>query len=99
MLKRAIAGPLWFLATLTAYSVVAWMLGAPREVGPIISLVVAALVVLDPGGLIWPAQTATPARAAIRPAASPAIRHDVHHAPASAPAPARLLGGTVTRAD
>jgi len=54
MFKRLLAGPLWFLATLTAYSLVAAMLGAPAQVGPIIAFVVAALVVLDPGDLIWP---------------------------------------------
>jgi hypothetical protein len=68
VLKRLLAGPLWFLATLTVYSLVAAFLGAPHEVGPIVAFVIATLVVLDPGGLIWPPVERPVARTARTPA-------------------------------
>jgi hypothetical protein len=55
-----LAGPLWFFATWTLFEAVALLVGGPRSVGPIIGMVVAALVVLDPAGLIWsPAERRT----------------------------------------
>jgi len=53
VIKRMLAGPLWFFATWTLFEAVALMVGAPHSVGPIIGMVVAALVVLDPANLIW----------------------------------------------
>ena len=53
VIKRMLAGPLWFFATWTLFEAVALIVGAPRSVGPIIGMVVAALVVLDPANLIW----------------------------------------------
>ena len=55
MEKRLLAGGLWYLSTLSGYSFAALILGVPREVGPIIALVVALLVAIDPAGLIWAA--------------------------------------------
>jgi hypothetical protein len=53
MFKRFVAATLWFLATMTAYSFAAVLLDAPRVIGPIVGLVAALLVGLDPAGLLW----------------------------------------------
>ena len=65
MIKRVLSGPLWFLATWTLYNLAATILGAPLAVGPIIGLVIGALVVLDPGNLIWTPVQRRPAAATL----------------------------------
>jgi hypothetical protein len=54
MTKRLLAGPLWFLATLYAWEFLAFVLpGLPTAVGPVLAIVLASLVVLDPAELLW----------------------------------------------
>ena len=53
MRKRVLAGSLWFSAMLLAWEIAWSLLGVPRAVGPILAVVVSALVVLDPAGLFF----------------------------------------------
>lgn len=53
MSKRAVAGFLWFLSIWLAYEVVWSVVGTPRTIGPILGLVAAAFVVVDPTGRVW----------------------------------------------
>jgi hypothetical protein len=53
MMKRLIAGPLWFIATWALYDLVAYFTGLPRFAGPILGGAAAAFVVADPAGLFW----------------------------------------------
>jgi hypothetical protein len=53
MSKRAVAGFLWFLSIWVAYEVIWSITGAPRPIGPILGLVAASLVVIDPTGRFW----------------------------------------------
>ena len=54
--KRLIAGPLWFFATLYAWEFLAFVLpGLPTAVGPVLAIVLASLIVLDPAELLWTA--------------------------------------------
>ena len=54
MRKRLLAGPLWFLATLYAWEMLTLALpGLPSAVGPVLAIVLASLVVLDPADLLW----------------------------------------------
>jgi hypothetical protein len=54
MKKRVVAGSLWFVAVIAMYELAWSVLGVPRPVGPILAFVIAALVVADPGHLLWP---------------------------------------------
>jgi hypothetical protein len=59
-MKRLIAGPLWFLAFWFMYEVLWSLTGVPRVAGPVIALIVAATVVLDPMHLFWPVRSSRP---------------------------------------
>lgn len=54
-MKRLIAGPLWFIAFALMYELLWSLTGVTRLVGPVIGLVVAATVWVDPLHLLWPA--------------------------------------------
>ena len=57
--QRLLAGPLWFFATLYAWEFLAFVLpGLPSAVGPVLAIVAASLVVLDPAELLWKAPSA-----------------------------------------
>lgn len=53
MSKRAVAGLLWFFSIWAAYEVLWSVVGAPRLIGPMLGLVAAGLVVIDPTGRFW----------------------------------------------
>jgi hypothetical protein len=53
MRKRAVAGLLWFFSIWAAYEVIWSVAGVPRPIGPILGLVLASLVVIDPTGRFW----------------------------------------------
>lgn len=55
-MKRLVAGPTWFLAVWFMYEVLWSVTGAPRIAGPVIALVVAATVWIDPMHWFWPVQ-------------------------------------------
>jgi hypothetical protein len=58
--KRVAAAILWFFAGWYAASFVAFLLGAPDVLGPIVGAVLAAVFAGDPFGRIW-----TPREAAV----------------------------------
>jgi len=51
--KRAVAGLLWFFSIWATYELLWSVVGAPRLIGPILGLVAASLVVVDPTGRFW----------------------------------------------
>lgn len=53
MTKRAIAGLLWFVSVWALYEVLWSVASVPREAGPILGVVAAYLVVLDPLDWFW----------------------------------------------
>jgi hypothetical protein len=53
MLKRAIAGILWFFTAWSAWTLVAYALGWPGTLGVLVGVAVAAVVVMDPRRRIW----------------------------------------------
>jgi len=57
MSKRALGALLWFAAVWLGYEVVWSLTGVPRLIGPIVAFVAAAVVTLDPVGLLWPTGT------------------------------------------
>jgi hypothetical protein len=59
-MKRLIAGPLWFLAVWYGCELLSLLTGVPRVAGPVIALIVAATVVLDPMHLFWPVRSSRP---------------------------------------
>jgi hypothetical protein len=61
MKKRILAGFLWFFAGWYLGAFLAFMVGVPEVVGPILGLTLAALVAGDPRHVIW---KATPGPAA-----------------------------------
>lgn len=54
-MKRLIAGPLWFMAFWFMYELLWSLTGVPRLAGPVIGLVVAATVWIDPMHWFWSA--------------------------------------------
>ena len=54
LLKRIVAAPMWFVATLMLYEFVIYMTGGPHELGPILGATSAFLVAVDPLQRIWP---------------------------------------------
>lgn len=59
-MKRLIAGPLWFLAFWFMYELLWSLTGVPRMVGPVVGLVVAATVMIDPMHWFWPGRPSRP---------------------------------------
>jgi hypothetical protein len=53
MIKRTIAGILWFFTAWTAWTFVAYAVGWPGTLGVVIGVAVAGVVVVDPWHRIW----------------------------------------------
>lgn len=53
MSKRAVAGLLWFFSIWATFELLWSVVGVPRLIGPILGLVAASLVVVDPTGRFW----------------------------------------------
>ena len=53
MIKRAVAGLLWFFSIWVAYELIWSLTGVPRSVGPVLGLLAAVVVVIDPDGRFW----------------------------------------------
>jgi len=53
MKKRAFAAVLWFYSGWMAGSLLAMVLGVSPALGPIIGVAAAALIAVDPRGMIW----------------------------------------------
>ncbi|TME84623.1 MAG: hypothetical protein E6I45_00975 [Chloroflexi bacterium] len=56
LLRRVVAAPMWFVATLMMYELVIYVTGGPHPLGPILGVTAAFLVSADPLHRIWPAQ-------------------------------------------
>jgi len=62
MKKRLLAGILWFYAGWYAWAMVASLANLPNVLGPLVGLVAAAFVVVDPLRFVWRTRrTALPA--------------------------------------
>jgi hypothetical protein len=62
LLRRIVAAPLWFMATLMLYEIVIYVTGGPHQLGPVLAGMTALLVAIDPLHRIWPVvQKAAPA--------------------------------------
>lgn len=55
MHKRITAAFLWAVTIYSGWELGYGVYGIPREVGPVLALAVAAIVLLDPGSFIWKA--------------------------------------------
>ena len=53
MIKRTIAGILWFFTAWSAWTFVAYAVGWPGTLGVVIGVAVAGVVVVDPWHRIW----------------------------------------------
>lgn len=53
MHKRIAATLLWAVTVYSGWELGYGVYGIPREIGPVLALVVAAIVLLDPGNFIW----------------------------------------------
>jgi len=60
MHKRIAASFLWAVTIYSGWELAWGVYGIPREIGPTLALIVAAVVLLDPGHFIW--KTAAPVR-------------------------------------
>ncbi|MFL5770567.1 MAG: hypothetical protein ACJ765_10860 [Chloroflexota bacterium] len=60
MVKRAVAGLLWFVTGLFAAELVEYFTGASRLMGPLLALTIAMFVVLDPLHVMWASRDSTP---------------------------------------
>ena len=70
MKKRVVAVVLWFYTGWYAGAFIATILGVSPVIGPIIGATAAALIGLDPRGIIWPRSSA-PAVSAPMPEVEP----------------------------
>lgn len=64
MKKRLLATVLWFFAGWYAGAVIAYFVGVSPMLGPILGAAAAALIAVDPRGVIWATQRPTAAPAA-----------------------------------
>jgi hypothetical protein len=53
MVKRSVATFGWFLSTWCLYELIVYFAGAPRVLGPVLGVLAAAVVGLDPFDVIW----------------------------------------------
>lgn len=60
MHKRIVASILWAVMIYSGWELGWGVYGIPREIGPVLALLVAAFVLVDPGNFIW--KTVTPVR-------------------------------------
>jgi hypothetical protein len=72
MAKRVITSVLWLFAAWYAWNVLAWAVGLPTIVGPLIGLAVGLFVGLDPLHAIWRRRPETSSDAPSPAAAAPA---------------------------
>jgi hypothetical protein len=54
MSKRTLATSLWFLTGWTLGLIVAFAAGLPSLLGPVLAVLLAAVVYRDPSGRLWP---------------------------------------------
>jgi hypothetical protein len=76
MLKRGLAGILWLISVWFGYELLLLVVDAPRFLGPVFGLSLAAFVMVDPRHLFWP----TRAHAAIEPSSDGVLRLAEPHA-------------------
>jgi hypothetical protein len=75
MVKRTLAGALWFVALNSGWSYVMLAGDLPRLPGLVLAALTATVIVADPLGLTWPRPAAEPARlAAVPKPAVPVVR-------------------------
>ena len=55
MYRRIAASFLWAVTIYSGWELGWGVYGIPREIGPVVALIVAAVVLLDPGHFIWKA--------------------------------------------
>jgi hypothetical protein len=67
-MKRLIAGPLWFISFALMYELLWSLTGVPRELGPVIALVIGVTVWIDPMHWFWLASPEASATAGPSPA-------------------------------
>jgi hypothetical protein len=60
MYKRIAASFLWAVMIYSGWELGFGVYGIPREIGPVLAVIVAAYILLDPGHFIW--KTAAPVR-------------------------------------
>jgi hypothetical protein len=53
MVRRVLAAIFWFVAVSAWYGFAAFAFGLPEAAGPVVAIVVAAFVAVDPAHLIW----------------------------------------------
>lgn len=53
MWKRLLSGTMWLFLIVWAWNYGAWLFGLPEALGPVIGVVVALLVGVDPLGLLF----------------------------------------------
>jgi len=72
MKKRALAALLWFYAGWYAGAIVAFYVGLPDAIGPLVGAAAAVVITVDPRGMIWNARRSArtlprqPAQGAVR---------------------------------
>jgi hypothetical protein len=64
MFKRIAASFLWAFTVYSGWELAWGLYGIPREIGPVLAILVAAVVLLDPGNFIW--KTAAPTRRVVQ---------------------------------
>jgi hypothetical protein len=85
MVKRTLAGALWFVTLNSGWSYVMLAWDLPRLPGLVLAALIATMIVADPLGLIWPRPAVEPARPAAFPtSAAPDIRSGASASGASA---------------
>jgi hypothetical protein len=70
MLKRGLSGFLWLITVWFGYELLLLIVDAPRFLGPVLGLSLAAFVMVDPRHLFWP----TRAHPAIKPSSNDVLR-------------------------
>ena len=60
-MKRLMAGPLWFISFALMYELLWSLTGVPREIGPIIGVMIGLTVWIDPLHWFWPVAASTAA--------------------------------------
>jgi hypothetical protein len=60
MIKRTVAGILWFFTAWSAWTLLAYAVGWPGTLGVVVGAAVAGVVVVDPWRRIWDRRAAVP---------------------------------------
>jgi hypothetical protein len=62
MFKKLFVAALWFVSVSMVYSLVAYVVGGlPSGGGPVLGVLVAAFIVMDPSGILFDRQASDPA--------------------------------------